>query len=75
MGYQTQHHTAGVIKVRLQVMAEVMAKSKAFKAERQAQNDEDADERDQLDSTFNTLMQVRLLQIFASQHLGWARHA
>ena len=35
-----------------------MTKSKAFKAERQAQNDDDADERDKLDAAYAALMQV-----------------
>ena len=40
-------------------MSEVMAKSKAFKAARQAQNDDDAEERDQLDAAYNALLQAR----------------
>jgi nucleolar protein 14 len=36
-------------------MAEVMAKSKSYKAERQHQNDLDADLRDELDGDINDL--------------------
>ena len=39
-----------------QVMAEIMAKSKAFKAEKQRQRDEDADETDALDGQFKALL-------------------
>ena len=37
-------------------MAEIMAKSKAFKAEKQRQRDEDADETDALDGQFKALL-------------------
>jgi nucleolar protein 14 len=42
-------------KSKQEVMAEVMAKSKSYKAERQHQNDLDADLRDELDGDINDL--------------------
>ncbi|KAK9802968.1 hypothetical protein WJX73_000915 [Symbiochloris irregularis] len=44
-----------------EVMEEVMAKSKAFKAAKQKQREDDFDETDALDSTFTSLMQGGML--------------
>ena len=42
----------------MQAMAEVMAKSKAFKAAKQAQQDKDQGEMERLDAAYTSLLQV-----------------
>ena len=47
--------------LRSQVMEEVMAKSKKFKAEKQHQREEDLNETEALDNKFKELMEGRII--------------
>ncbi len=49
------------LMLRSQVMEEVMAKSKKFKAEKQHQREEDLNETEALDNKFKELMEGRIM--------------